>query len=144
MIAQGHGGAIVNVSSVSSLASAPNHGPYGAAKSGLNALTKTMAFEWGKYGIRANAVLPGSVPSKRVTERANANKSGDTGLAPGTPSPVWTSTYEMANMIVFLLTDLASGVSGQQIAVDSGISTKFCGGHREFEARKFSPYAAQA
>ena len=59
-------GAIVNVSSISSLTSAPWHGPYGAAKSGITALTRTMANEWREFGIRANSVLPGAVSTERV------------------------------------------------------------------------------
>jgi NAD(P)-dependent dehydrogenase (short-subunit alcohol dehydrogenase family) len=147
MIAQGSGGSLVNVGSVSSLTGAPFHGPYGAAKSGIAALTRTMAFEWAQHGIRANTVHPGAVPSKRVMDRAAADKSGHTGTS-NMPSEssgvVFTSIFEMANMMVFLLSDLASGVSGQQIAVDSGLSTKFCGGNRVFSAKKYSPYAYQA
>lgn len=133
-------GSIVNVGSVSSLAAAPFHGPYGAAKSGIQALTKTMAFEWGKYGIRANTVSPGAVPSGRVMNRggtapapkADANAGAGAGI-------IFTTMDELASMIVFLLSDLASGVSGQHIAVDSGLSTKFCGGTRPFEVKKRNP-----
>lgn len=140
MRTQGTGGVIVNVGSVSSIASAPFHGPYGAAKSGIAALTRTMAFEWGKYGIRANTVQPGMVPSKRVMDRAATGRSGQTGTS-GTPdnSTVPTSIDEMAGAIVFLLSDWSSGVSGQTISIDSGLSTKFCGGAREFKVAKFNP-----
>lgn len=119
MIKAGTPGSLVNVSSVSSLASAPFHGPYGAAKSGITALTRTMAFEWAVYGIRANAVLPGAV----FTERVRARQVDPTVTEPGMR---WTSTDELANTITFLLSDLASGVSGQAIAVDNAISTRFC------------------
>lgn len=123
-IDSGQTGAIVNVSSVSSLAGAPWHGPYGAAKNGLNALTRTMANEWQEFGIRTNAVLPGAVATDRVMSRATPdNVKG---------SPVnFTETDELANMIVFLLSDLASGVCGQTIAVDRALSTKFCASERK-------------
>jgi NAD(P)-dependent dehydrogenase (short-subunit alcohol dehydrogenase family) len=65
----GRGGAIVNVSSISSLTSAPWHGPYGAAKSAITALTRTMANEWHEFSIRANTVLPGAVLTDRVKSR---------------------------------------------------------------------------
>jgi NAD(P)-dependent dehydrogenase (short-subunit alcohol dehydrogenase family) len=119
MIKAGTPGALVNVSSVSSLASAPFHGPYGAAKSGITALTRTMAFEWAPYGIRANAVLPGAVFTERVRARAVDPTSNEPGMR-------WTAPEELADTILFLLSDLARGVSGQAITVDNAISTRFC------------------
>lgn len=116
-------GAIVNVSSVSSLASAPWHGPYGAAKSGITALTRTMANEWHEFGIRANSVLPGAVSTDRVMSRVTPDNV--------VPDQVnFTEPVELANAITFLLSDLASGISGQSIAVDRSLSTKFCAGSR--------------
>jgi NAD(P)-dependent dehydrogenase (short-subunit alcohol dehydrogenase family) len=122
-IAREHAGAIVNVSSISSLASAPWHGPYGAAKSAITALTRTMANEWQEFGIRANSVLPGAVSTERVLSRqAEGNVvSGET---------LFTEPVELANAITFLLSDLASGISGQSLTVDRSLSTKFCGGAR--------------
>lgn len=122
-IARGEGGALVNVSSVSSLTSAPWHGPYGAAKSAITALTRTMANEWHEFGIRANSVLPGAVATERVMTRIQAANviGGETNF---------TETVELANAIVFLLSDLANGISGQSLSVDRSLSTKFCGGAR--------------
>lgn len=139
MIKRDAPGAIVNVGSVSSIAAAPYHGPYGAAKAGIAALTRTMAFEWGRYGIRANTVQPGAVATDRVMNRAHTAHSG-AALSAGQPSQiVWTTPEELANTIVFLLSDLASGVSGQTISVDSALSTKFCAGSRPFEVNKRNP-----
>ncbi|CAN7340166.1 SDR family NAD(P)-dependent oxidoreductase [Phenylobacterium sp. LjRoot225] len=137
MIKRDAPGSLVNVGSVSALTSAPFHGPYGAAKSGITALTRTMAFEWGRYGIRANTVQPGAVMSQRVLSRANTVAAG--GRAGGSSDIVVTTIDELANAIVFLLSDLASGISGQTISVDSALSTKFCGGARPFEINKRNP-----
>jgi NAD(P)-dependent dehydrogenase (short-subunit alcohol dehydrogenase family) len=129
-------GSIVSVASVSALTSAPLHGPYGAGKSGIIALTRTMAFEWAKYGIRANSVSPGAVMTARVTarmteaERDAALKTGD--ILPTTPD-------ELAKAIVFLLSDLASGVSGQNLVVCSGLSTRFCAGGGRMDGVKRNP-----
>jgi NAD(P)-dependent dehydrogenase (short-subunit alcohol dehydrogenase family) len=122
-IARDRKGAIVNVSSVSSLTSAPWHGPYGAAKSAITALTRTMANEWHEFGIRANSVLPGAVLTERVMSRMPAGNvaGGDVNF---------TQPVELANTIAFLLSDLASGISGQSLTVDRSLSTKFCGGAR--------------
>lgn len=125
-IARDHPGSLVNVGSVSALTSAPWHGPYGAAKSGIAALTRTMANEWGEFGIRANTVNPGGVLSERVRVRippANVDQSKS--------EVVFVSTDEMAWPIVFLLSDLAAGVSGQTLTVDRALSTKFCAGTRK-------------
>ncbi len=122
-IARDRGGALVNVSSMSSIASAPWHGPYGAGKSAINALTRTMANEWHEFGIRANAVLPGAVATERVMSRAVAAN-----IADGETN--FTQPDELGNMIVFLLSDLANGVSGQSITVDRSLTTKFAGGAR--------------
>jgi NAD(P)-dependent dehydrogenase (short-subunit alcohol dehydrogenase family) len=119
----GRGGAIVNVSSISSLASAPWHGPYGAAKSAITALTRTMANEWHEFGIRANSVLPGAVWTERVMSRSPVANVKETGMN-------FTMPDELANAIVFLLCDLAAGISGQALTVDRSLSTKFCGGAR--------------
>jgi NAD(P)-dependent dehydrogenase (short-subunit alcohol dehydrogenase family) len=122
-IEAGHKGAIVNVSSISSLASAPWHGPYGAAKSAITALTRTMANEWHEFGIRANSVLPGAVWTERVRSRAPVANVKDTGVN-------FTMPEELANAITFLLCDLAAGISGQSLTVDRSLTTKFCGGAR--------------
>ena len=60
------------------------------------------------------------------------------GSAPGA-GIVWTTPDELANTILFLLSDLASGISGQTISVDSALSTKFCAGSRPFEINKRNP-----
>jgi NAD(P)-dependent dehydrogenase (short-subunit alcohol dehydrogenase family) len=123
-IDSGGKGAIVNVSSVSSLTSAPWHGPYGAAKSGITALTRTMANEWHVFGIRANSVLPGAV----MTERVRVRMPPDNVVSNSEQN--FTEPEELANAIVFLLSDLASGISGQSLTVDRSLSTKFCAGAR--------------
>jgi NAD(P)-dependent dehydrogenase (short-subunit alcohol dehydrogenase family) len=123
-IAKGQKGAIVNVSSISSLASAPWHGPYGAAKSAITALTRTMANEWHEFGIRANAVLPGAVWTERVRSRAPAGNVNQVPVQFAMPE-------ELANTITFLLCDLADGISGQALTVDHALSTKFSGGGRK-------------
>ena len=125
MIKAGTPGSLVNVGSVSAIAAAPWHGPYGAGKSAISALTRTMANEWHEFGIRANTVSPGGVMTTRVANRRKAANVVDDG------SVIFTMPEELANVIVFLLSDLANGVSGQTIVVDRSLSTKFCAGTRK-------------
>ena len=66
LLKNGKPGAICCVSSVSGLTSAPNHAGYGAAKAGMINLVRTMADEWGPYGIRVNAAMPGSAATPRL------------------------------------------------------------------------------
>jgi NAD(P)-dependent dehydrogenase (short-subunit alcohol dehydrogenase family) len=119
MIKSGTRGSLVNVGSISMLTSAPFHGPYGAAKSGIAALTRTMAIEWMRHGIRANTVSPGAVATERVMSRTSSKQAGN-------PNVKFTSVDDLAYAIVFLLSDLASGISGQNLVVDSGLSAHFC------------------
>src|SRR5438309_4195021 len=66
MMAQGTGGRISVVASVSGLYGAPNHAAYGAAKAGLMDLVRTMAQEWGPHDIRVNAVAPDMIATPRM------------------------------------------------------------------------------
>jgi NAD(P)-dependent dehydrogenase (short-subunit alcohol dehydrogenase family) len=122
MIARESPAPIVNVGSVSGLNSAPLHGPYGAAKAGLVALTRTMAFEWAKYGIRVNAVSPGAVPTERVTAKKLTPQAVKQDGA--IDDVVQTTIDEVAAAIVFLLSSMATGISGHNLVVDSGITTR--------------------
>lgn len=129
-IRTGRKGAIVSVGSVSAKDSAPWHGPYGAAKSGLIALTRTMANEWHEFGIRANTVSPGAVMSERVQTKAAAMSPAAIASRDPAVSVIMSEPVELANAITFLLSDLASGITGQNLTVDRSLSTRFCGGLR--------------
>ena len=119
MINAGGGGAMVNISSVSSLASQPFLAAYGAAKAGLNSLTRTMAVEWGAHGIRVNAVAPGTITTPRAGDEESpeaARRSIPLGRR-GHPA-------EIAAAAVFLLSPQSSYITGQVLAVDGGMSVK--------------------
>jgi NAD(P)-dependent dehydrogenase (short-subunit alcohol dehydrogenase family) len=125
-IEQGRSGSIVNVGSISALAAAPWHGPYGAAKSGISALTRTMAHEWHEFGIRANTVAPGAVLSARVLEKAKLTAAMP--VSDVNNQLIFTETVDLGNAITFLLSDLAAGISGQTLVIDRSLSTRFCAG----------------
>lgn len=129
-IRTGRKGAIVNVGSISAKDAAPWHGPYGAAKSGVIALSRTMANEWHEFGIRANSVSPGAVMSQRVIDKAASMSDAAKNSRAATDTVIFSEPVELANAIVFLLSDLASGISGQNLTVDRSLSTKFSGGAR--------------
>jgi NAD(P)-dependent dehydrogenase (short-subunit alcohol dehydrogenase family) len=125
MLAQGTG-AIVHVSSGAARIARPTSLPYSAAKAALNAYSKGLANELGGHGIRVNIVSPGFVTTSRITElAAEQNTHPDTLAAQiaanlqiplaraGTPE-------EAAKLILFLVSPMASYLTGAQFAVDGG------------------------
>lgn len=117
-VAEARPASIVTISSIASRG-APLLAGYAAAKAGLDALTKTMAAEWGRYGIRVNGVAPGTVNTPRagrsdlVDEASRAIPLGRRG-APG----------DIANATLFLLSDLAAYITGHVLVVDGGASVR--------------------
>ena len=114
------GGSIINMSSVVGLSGNAGQTNYSASKAGLIALTKSVAKELGPRGIRANAVAPGFIVSEMTDQLSDAVKKSWTDTIPlrrgGTPQDV-------ANVCVFLGSDLASYVTGQVIPVCGGMHT---------------------
>src|SRR5436190_17906138 len=116
----GGGGSIVNVASTSGLTGPPYHVAYGASKAGLVALTRTMAVEWGRHGIRANVIAPGTIN----TPRANPVPP-DRRDRVAIPLHRRGQPFELASVALFLISDLSSYVSGQLIPVDGGMTWKW-------------------
>jgi 2-deoxy-D-gluconate 3-dehydrogenase len=127
MIEQGTGGRIAVVASVSGIYGAPNHGAYGAAKAGAMDLVRTMAQEWGPYGIRVNAVAPDVIATPRV--RASFEAMGVDPTEQARKEKVTLGRFgepkEIAGALVFLVSDLSNFITGQTIIVDGGVRAAF-------------------
>ena len=121
LIRQGKPGAIAGVSSVSGLTSAPNHAGYGAAKAGLINLVRTMANEWGPHGIRVNLAMPGAAATPRLAMPPQAMGKFRDLLPLGRPA----EPDDIAKGLVFLLSDLASYVTGHNLCIDGGWTSTF-------------------
>ena len=117
LIDEGRAGAIVNISSIASRGQ-PLLSAYGAAKAGLDSLTRSMAMEWGRHGIRANTLAPGTIN----TPRSGRDPDEVDPLAGNITLGRRGKPDDIADVTLFLLSDLASYVSGQIINVDGGPS----------------------
>ena len=142
MIERGIKGSIVNFSSSSAVAGAPIHSAYGMAKAGVISLTHTAAVEWGPHGIRINAIAPGSVRTFR--ERAEKGAQGTVQDRPGADehAKTWAplgrrlEADEVSATVLFLASDLSSGITGQNILVDAGITARAPSGGLEYFANR--------
>jgi 3-oxoacyl-[acyl-carrier protein] reductase len=112
-------GAIVNISSRSAVAGLPGQSAYAASKAGLLGLTRSLAREVGRKGVRVNAIVPGFV-STEVTAELPAEAVAR--LRSTECLPAGTSPRDVAEMVLFLLSDRSAAITGQVIAVDAGAS----------------------
>lgn len=119
----GQGGAIVNTSSVMGLSGTPGMGAYAASKHGVIGLTKTAALEGARASIRVNAVCPGAVRTPMLTERGFKANPEYAEMAPKVhPLGRIAEPEEVAEAAAWLLSDKASFVTGQALAVDGGLT----------------------
>jgi NAD(P)-dependent dehydrogenase (short-subunit alcohol dehydrogenase family) len=112
-------GSVINVASVAGLAGAPFLAPYGAAKAAVVALTKTLAVEWGRSGVRINALCPGWTATDLNRVMWDAPDGGAATIA-NVPMGRWGKAEEMAGPAVFLASDAASFMTGQVLVIDGG------------------------
>lgn len=118
---QERGGAIVTTVSINGLW-ALGDPAYSAAKAGLMAMTRSLAQEYGRYGIRANAVLPGTVRTPIWDEREAKDPSVLRTLERWYPLGRIVDPAEVAEAIAFLASDAASAITGAMLPVDCGLS----------------------
>lgn len=112
-------GAIINMSSVNAVLAIPNQVPYCVSKGGLAQLTKVMALSLAPYGIRVNAIGPGSIMTD-ILKAVVTDKDAKRRLLARTPLGRVGEPDEIASIAVFLATDDAGYVTGQTIYADGG------------------------
>ena len=124
MIQQGKG-AVVNTASLGSFLATRKLGPYTASKHAVMGLTKTAALEVARKGIRVNAVCPGPVDTEmlREIEASQATGSAEQLRAQRTasiPDGRYADPVEVANLMLYLASDLSSHITGQGIQINGG------------------------
>lgn len=113
------GGKIVNISSLNSIGARPTIANYSAAKAGLNALTRSMATEWGPYNIQTNAIAPGYFATD-LTRPLAEDVQFDSWVKSEVPLGRWGNPEELQGAAIFLASDAASYVNGHVLVVDGG------------------------
>lgn len=113
-------GAIVNIASVIGLMGNPGQANYGASKAGVIALTKTTAKEMASRGIRSNAVAPGFIQTKMTDALSEDVQQAMLNVI---PLKTFGQPQEVADVVLFLASDLSSYVTGQVISVCGGMVT---------------------
>lgn len=120
MIAQGRGGNIVNVTSVSVHTSGEHKAHYCASKAAVGSLTKGLALELARYGIRVNAVEPGAVDTLIVKDAYLSGYMETLQQDPGTPINRIAKGYDMVGAVMFLCSEAANYMTGSSVLVDGG------------------------
>jgi NAD(P)-dependent dehydrogenase (short-subunit alcohol dehydrogenase family) len=112
-------GSIINIASVAGMRSGPLHS-YGPAKAGVISLTECLAAEWGPAQVRVNAVSPGFTRTPALNKGIDKGQLNTTEMITGSALGRLVEPAEIAAVVGFLASDLASAVTGVNIAVDAG------------------------
>ncbi len=114
---------VINVASVAALGGVPTLAPYGASKAAVVSLTRTLALEWARSGVRVNALCPGwtATDLNRVLwEDPDASRA----MTDEIPMGRWGSAEEMVGPALFLASDASSYMTGHTLVVDGGMSAR--------------------
>jgi len=132
MIERG-GGSIVNISSVAGVIGPLGRVAYSGTKGAVDAMTRALAADWGCHGIRVNSVAPGIITTDIWEESRRTIPGLIENMEAGVSLRRWGESQDVANVVLFLASDLASYVTGETITVDGGMAKVRGGGKPEFK-----------
>jgi len=122
MLAAG-AGAVVSIASINGLLGMPGRAAYNATKAGVMALTKVFAAEWAAQGVRVNAVAPGYVWTAMVEKAVASGVYGGADILDKVPARRYAKPSDIADAVLYLVSQGADFVHGQTLVVDGGYST---------------------
>ena len=111
---------IVNVSSLASTKGVNGQAAYSASKGGVDALTRSLAVEWGDRGIRMNAIAPGPIPTEGAFSRLLPRPELEQFARERNPLRRFGTTEELANLAAFLVSDGSGYINGEVVVMDGG------------------------
>lgn len=123
MIDSNSGGSIVNITSIEAHRAAPGHAIYAAAKAGIEELSRSLAVELGPFGVRVNCVAPDYVTTegtRAIEKEFGTPPIGPEEAASTVPLGRVASTVDVANAVLFLVSDLAAFITGSTLHPDGG------------------------
>lgn len=122
-IADGHKGSVISIVVTWVRTGAPFVVPSAMSKAGIDVMTKSLAIEWGRYGIRLNAIAPGIFPTEGANKRLSPKAQWEDGVVRN-PMNRLGRMSELQNLAVFLMADGVDWINGETIAIDGA-------GHRQ-------------
>jgi NAD(P)-dependent dehydrogenase (short-subunit alcohol dehydrogenase family) len=135
-IAGGHKGSIVSILVTWIWTGSPYVVPSAMSKAGLHVMTESLAVEWGRYGIRLNAIAPGPFPVADTAARLNPGQSMEERAAGKNPMNRIGRMHELQNLAAFLMADGCEWLTGQTIALDG--AGHLAGGGTFFDLRSWT------
>lgn len=115
------GGSIINVDSLNTYAPLTGVTPYAMSKAGVLMMTRSLANEWGRYGVRVNSIAPGFFPTA-LSQKLWAQETMQQWALQNTPLGKLGDVKDLVGAAVFLASDAAAFITGQTIRVDGGVT----------------------
>ena len=122
MLAAG-GGAVVSIASINGLLGMPGRAAYNATKAAIMSLTRVFGAEWAAQGVRCNAVAPGYVWTEMVAKAVESGVYGGADILDRVPARRYARPEDIADAVLYLVSDAADFVHGQTLVVDGGYSS---------------------